>query len=143
MTVNGQIAEDLVKIFSANSSFKDLNFVLAYENEIKPTPVSAPIVAVSVKGAKIGERLTETLDTGEITETKKRELLSTMSIDIYLPYSMGGCEGHKIFDRIVTFLIFTSQMKIATASCGAADYDQSCEAIVLKTQFVFRNIISA
>lgn len=143
MTVNGQIAEDLVKTFSVNSSFTDLNFVLAYENEIKPTPVSEPIVAISVKGAKIGENLTETLDTGEITETKKRELLSTISIDIYLPYSMGGCEGHKIFDRIATSLIFASEMKIASASCGAADYDKSCEAIVLKTQFVFRNIIAA
>lgn len=143
MTINGQLAENLVQILSSNSSFTDLNFVLAYENEIKPTPVSTPIVAISVKGCKIGEKLTETLDTGEITETKKREMLSTISIDIYLPYSMGGCEGHKIFDRIATFLIFTSEMKIATANCGATDYDQSCEAIVLKTQFIFRNIIAA
>lgn len=141
MTVNGDLAESLVKVLSASPSFTDLSFVSAYENEIKPTPVSTPIVAISIKGCKIGERLTETLDTGEITETKKRELLSTISIDIYLPYSMGGCEGHKIFDRLVTFLIFTSEMKIATASCGCADYDQSCEAIVLKTQFVFRNKI--
>ncbi len=143
MTINGQLAENLVEIFSSNSSFTDLTFVMAYENEIKPTPVSKPIVAISVKGCKIGEKLTETLDTGEITETKKREMLSTISVDIYLPYSMGGCEGHKIFDRIATFLIFTSQMKITTASCGEADYDKSCEAIVLKTQFVFRNIIVA
>lgn len=143
MTINGQLAENLVKILSANSSFSDLNFVLAYENEIKPTPVSVPIVAISVKGVKIGEKLTETLDTGEISETKKREMLSTISVDIYLPYSMGGCDGHKIFDRIATFLIFASEMKITTSSCGSADYDQSCEAIVLKTQFVFRNIVAA
>ncbi len=141
MTVNGDIIGTLIKAFSSSSSFTDLRFVTAYENEIKPTPVSAPIVALSIKGCKIGKRLSETLDTGEITETKKRELLSTISIDIYLPYSMGGYEGHKIFDRLATFLIFASEMKIMTASCGAADYDKSCEAIVLKTQFVFRNII--
>lgn len=143
MTINGQIAETLVNKLSSSSAFTDLTFVMAYENEIKPTPVSMPIVAISVKGCKIGEKLTETLDTGEITETKKRELLSTISVDIYLPYSMGGCEGHKIFDRIATFIIFASEMKIATATCGAADYDKSCEAIVLKTQFIFRNIIAS
>lgn len=143
MTINGQIAENLVKNLTISSSFTDITFVMAYENDIKPTPLSKPIVAISVKECEIGPKLSETLETGEITETKKREMLSTVSIDIYLPYSMGGSEAHKIFDKIATFLIFTSQMKIIKAGCSGTDYNKSCEALVLKTYFVFRNVISA
>lgn len=142
MTINGSMAEGIVENLSANSNFSDLTFVVAYENEIKPTPVSKPIVAVSVKGCEIGERLTETLDTGEITETERREMLTTLSVDIYLPYSMGGSAGHKIFDRIATNFLFVKDLDITKSVCYETEYDKSCEAIILRTHFVFRHTIS-
>lgn len=143
MTINGQMAEGIVTNLSANSDFSDLTFVVAYENEIKPTPISKPIVAVSVKGCEIGERLTETLETGEITETESREMLTTLSVDIYLPYSMGGSEGHKIFDRIATNFLFAKDLDITKSVCYNTEYDKDCEAIVLRTYFVFKHIISS
>lgn len=143
MIINGNMADGIVTTLSANTDFDDLTFVVAYENEIKPTPISKPIVAFSVKGCEIGERLTETLDTGEVTETEAREMLTTLSADIYLPYSMGGSAGHKIFDRIATYFLFVKDLDATKAVCGNTDYDKSCEAIVLKTQFVFKHIISS
>lgn len=143
MTINGSMVDGIVTSLSENSSFSDLTFVVAYESEIKPTPIEKPIVAVSVKGCEIGERLTETLDTGEITTTKSREMLTTLSVDIYLPYSMGGIKGHKIFDRIATYFLFTKLLDITKAECGNTDYDKSSEALILKTQFVFKHIISS
>ncbi len=142
MIINGNMADGVVTTLSANTDFDDLTFVVAYENEIKPTPVSKPIVAVSVKGCEIGDRLTETLDTGEITETESRDMLTTLSVDIYLPYSMGGSAGHKIFDRIATYFLFVKDLDTAKAVCGNTDYDQSCEAIILRTYFVFKHTIS-
>lgn len=143
MIINGNMADGVVTTLSANTEFDDLTFVVAYENEIKPTPVSKPIVAISVKGCEIGDRLTKTLDTGEITETESREMLTTLSVDIYLPYSKGGSAGHKIFDRIATYFLFVKDLDTAKAVCGNTDYDKSCEAIVLRTYFVFKHTISA
>ena len=67
-------------------------------------------------------KLTETLDTGEITVTYKREMNTTLSADIYLPYSMGGSAGHKIFDRIATYLLFTKKHNISKSM----EYRESC-----------------
>lgn len=143
MTINGTLAETLVSALSVDTQFSDVSFVVAYENEIKPTPISKPIVAISVKGCDIGERIEETLDSGEITETVKRNVDTTISVDIYLPYSMGGSDGHKLFDRIATYLLYTKSYDISKAVCNEADYDSSCEAIIIRSQFVFTNIISA
>lgn len=143
MIINGTMADGVVKTLSANTDFNDLTFVVAYENEIKPTPISKPIVAISVKGCEIGDKLTETLDTGEIKETERREMLTTLSVDIYLPYSKGGSAGHKIFDRIATYFLFVKDLDTAKAVCGNTDYDKSCEAIILRSYFVFKHTISA
>lgn len=143
MTINGNMTDGLVRTLSATSEFSDLTFVVAYENGIKPTPISKPIVAVSVKGCEIGERLTETLDTGEITEIAAREMHTTLSVDIYLPYSMGGSAGHKIFDRIATYFLFGKDFDIIKSVCHETEYDKSCEAIVLRTYFVFKHTISS
>ncbi len=143
MTINGKLAETIVAELQSGSQFEDCSVVVAYENEIKPTPISKPIVAVSVKGCEIGEKLTQTLDNGEIQETNNRQMNTTLSVDIYLPYSMGGSEGHKIFDKIATFFLFTKNHNISKSVCYGTDYDSNCEAIVLRTYFVFSNTISA
>ena len=143
MTINGALAETLVSALSTDVGFSDITFVVAYENEIKPTPLNKPIVAISVKGCEIGEKLTETLENGEITVTNKRDMKTTLSADIYLPYSMGGSNGHKIFDRIATYLLFTKKHNISKSVCYNTDYDSNCEAIILRTHFVFNNTISA
>ena len=143
MTTNGTLAEAMVSSLSTDTQFSDITFVVAYENEIKPTPVSKPIVAISVKSSEIGDKLQETLETGEIKVTNKREMKTTLSADIYLPYSQGGSAGHKIFDRIATYLLFTKKHNISKSVCYNTDYDSDCEAIILRTHFIFNNTISA
>ena len=143
MTTNGTLAEAMVSSLSTDTQFSDITFVVAYENEIKPTPVNKPIVAISVKACEIGNNLQETLETGEIKTTNKREMKTTLSADIYLPYSQGGSAGHKIFDRIATYLLFTKKHNISKSVCYNTDYDSNCEAIILRTHFIFNNTISA
>lgn len=143
MTTNGTLAEAMVSSLSTDTQFSDITFVVAYENEIKPTPVNKPIVAISVKACEIGDKLQETLETGEIKTTNKREMKTTLSADIYLPYSQGGSAGHKIFDRIATYLLFTKKHNISKSVCYNTDYDSDCEAIILRTHFIFNNTISA
>ena len=142
MTTNGTLAEAMVSSLATDTQFSDITFVVAYENEIKPTPVNKPIVAISVKACEIGDKLQETLETGEIKVTNKREMKTTLSADIYLPYSQGGSAGHKIFDRIATYLLFTKKHNISKSVCYNTDYDSDCEAIILRTHFIFNNTIS-
>lgn len=138
MTVNGDIATRAVEMLSQETEqFKDITFVMAYENEIKPTPLEKPICAISVKKVRIGERDTKTLDTGEIIELKQRHIYTTLSIDIYLPYSMGGIEAHRLFDRIATYLVFERECNITEGFCTDTDYDKSCQALVLRSQFTY------
>jgi hypothetical protein len=143
MTVNANFVNFIYNDLKSNTSFSDLTFVIAHENDIKPTPLEKPIIALSPKGCVISDKLTQVSDTGEITVTKKREVKSTISVDIYLPYSMGGIEGHRIFDRIATNLLFTQNLAISGATCSEADYDTSCQAIVLKSSFIFLNVVES
>jgi hypothetical protein len=143
MNVNGTFVNFLYQCIYEDPSFSDITFVIAHENEIKPTPLEKPIVALSAKGCTIGDKIVEANASGEFITTNKREVKSKVSVDIYLPYSMGGLEGHKIFDKIATFFLFTHKMNITFASCSETDYDASCQAIVLKSIFEFTNIVEA
>ncbi len=143
MTINGNIVSEIMASLTSQGQFADLTFVVAYENDIKPIPLDKPIVALSTKGCQVGPKLTETLETGQIISTDKRELDTTMSLDIYMPYSAGGMQAHKIFDRIATYLLFDKKLDITKSTCNETECDKSCQAIVLKSQFVFHNIVSA
>ncbi len=143
MNQSGTMLESILLQVAADSQFADLNVVVAYENDIKPIPLHEPIVAFSTKGCEIGPKLTRTLDNGKIETTNEREIQTTISVDIYLPYSMGGNEAHKIFDRLATFLLFQKNYNIAKSFCYDTEYDKSCQAIVLKSNFVFYSKASA
>ena len=135
MEINsGKIVNELVGYLKANQSFKDMDFVTAYENEIKPNPVLRPICAISVEECFISEKLTNTLPSGEIVKTDKRNMELLCSLDFYVPYSMGGNGGHMLFDRVMGFLACDKKYEIVTAKCNNAVYDKLCEAIVLHSQ---------
>ena len=143
MTNNGSTVDGVLLTVSAEDRFADLKFVTAYENDIKPIPVSEPIVAFSTKGCTIGPQLTTTLDSGKIITTTDREVDTNISVDIYMPYSMGGSAAHKIFDRLATFLLYEAGYNIIKSVCYETEYDKSCQAIILKSYFVFHDVVSS
>lgn len=143
MTNNGSTIDGVLLTVSAEDRFADLKFVTAYENDIKPIPVSEPIVAFSTKGCTIGPQLTTTLDSGKIITTSDREVDTNISVDIYMPYSMGGSAAHKIFDRLATFLLYEAGYNIIKSVCYETEYDKSCQAIILKSYFVFHDVVSS
>ncbi|MBQ8766749.1 MAG: hypothetical protein IJZ16_08080 [Clostridia bacterium] len=143
MTNNGSTIDGVLLTVSAEERFADLTLVTAYENDIKPIPVSEPIVAFSTKGCVIGPQLTTTLDSGKIVATSDREVDTTISVDIYMPYSMGGSAAHKVYDRLATFLLYEAGYNIIKSVCNETEYDKSCQAIVLKSTFVFHEVVSS
>ncbi len=127
---------------SGLEEYSDLTCVIAYENDIKPTPVDEPIIAFSVKDCVIGPTLTTVEENGKIVETNEREVMSTISIDIYQPYSKGAQHALSIYERIATTLLEDTSHKVMKSECKEAEYDKTCQAIVLKSTFVFKDIIS-
>ncbi len=143
MTTNGALSATIISALKSSNIFDEFTIVEAYQSQIKPTPISNPIIAVSVKGCTLGEQITEILDTGLSNKTIKRNLNTTLSIDVYLPYTMGGSIGHQIFDKIATYLIYTKSMDILKAVSNELEHDKSCEALILRNDFVFHSVISA
>lgn len=137
MTINGDIAANAISVLSAAAELKDISFVQAYENTVKPTPLTKPIAAVSVRKCEIGDYIKKTLDTGEIVTTAIRPVDTTLSVDIYMPYSMGGLSAHRVFDRIATAVLFGGKLKALSGKCYDADYDKACQAILLRSEFLF------
>lgn len=142
MNYRGNFVQDIITTLRTSSQFNDINFVLAYENEIKPTPLKKPLVVLSVKSCEIGPKISFVNESGETTETNSRNMNTTLGVDIYLPYSSGGNEGHKIFDRIAAYLIFTKNYKISKAVCDNVNYDLDSQAITLQAYFIFYATIS-
>ncbi len=143
MTDTGNLMEEVMLTVSGEEQFSDVTAVVAYENSIKPTPLKEPIVAFSTKGCTIGPKLTTVRDTGEIVSTNNREVQTTLSMDIYMPYSKGGFYAHKLYDKLATFLMFQTKYNVIKSTCYDTEYDKSCQAIVLRSQFVFQNVASA
>lgn len=142
MEFSGKFVDYLVDDLSKKEELKSIKFVVAYENDIKPTPVTKPIAAVSVKSSEIGNRLSKTLDNGEIVFTDIRPATLVVSIDLYLPYSLGGNEGHRIFDLIVTVIAKGHNQFLSKAVCYDADYDKNSQAICVKTLFSFADSLN-
>ena len=143
MNQNGTMMDSIMLQISSEAQFLDLTFVVAYENEIKPVPLNEPIIAFSTKGCQIGPQLTKTLENGKIETISDREIDTTISMDIYMPYSRGGNEAHKIFDRLATYFLFKKNYNIIKSGCYETEYDKSCQAIILRSYFVFHNVVSS
>ncbi len=143
MTSNTNLADQIITSLNGSGLFNDCKIIKSFTNRSKPTPITTPLIAVSVKGCKISPRITEQNASGDPVETKKRTVLSTVAADIYLPYSASGSTAHTIFDKIATYLIFTKAYSITESSFGELSYDSSCQAIVLHGAFTFESIVSA
>ncbi len=129
---------DVFYAVSSLESFSETTCVIAYDNNIKPTPVLEPIIAFSVKGCSVGPQLTKVEDNGKVVVTTDREVETTISIDIYQPYTKGGQHALALYEKIATALIFNSQQKVVKSVCQEAEYDKSCQAIVVKSTFIFK-----
>ena len=81
MTVNANFVNFVYSCLKGDPIFNDLTFVIAHENDIKPTPLEKPIVALSPKGCVIGDKLTQTNDNGEIIVDALFEILHSKKLE--------------------------------------------------------------
>ena len=113
----------------------DFKVILGYVNDIKPVPVTKPIVAVSLKECDIGKRKIVINDLGEEQETLQRDVSTNVSVDIYLPYAYKQSLGIQIFDEITHCLFNHELLNISEASCEEAHYDVASQTILIRSSF--------
>lgn len=142
MISTGTLAKDIVSKLSAAPILADVRFVVAYDNLIKPTPMSKPFVAISVKGCEVGPRLEYPMEGGGIFISTARKASFTIGGDIFVPFSMDGSIIHDVFDRLSTFFMLTASYDIVSVKCSEAEYDNNYEAVILRAQFVFEEVLS-
>lgn len=69
------------------------------------------------------------------------------SLDLFnvaeMKFTCGKGMEIKFFDRIATYLLFTKKHNISKTVYYNTDYDSDCEAIILRTHFIFNNTVSA
>lgn len=120
-------AHQLISEMSESVNFKNVTFTSDYEYGAKPTPITSPIISVTVKGCEIGEK----------DETNNRTVNLTIGADIYVPFNSNYKYVYSFFENIVNFLMSSNPHPITKVTCGDVTYDKSCEALVIKSSFVF------
>ena len=139
MTSNTSLIDDTISVLTESGLFENCKIVKAFETKVKEVPLTQPIIAISIKECTISERL----ETEDGIITKKRDVLSSLSTDIYLPLSVDSTVAFSIFDKIATHLIFTKAYSIAEAEFENLRYDSKSQAIILPAHFVFKSTVSA
>ena len=136
---------DILGFLSSQTEItRNCELTLAYENEIKPTPMKKAIVALGVEKMTVGDYLTETAADGSVTVTSNRQADLVLKISIFAPYSYGSYETHKILDRIVTAMLYrkscTRSQAVRAAVCiMCAIRGLSCSTHILRSARFFPN----
>lgn len=139
MTVAYTLIKQLLFILKEDAFYKDMELVAAYENEIKPYPVTKPILAFAIQSQKIGDRLIDVAADGTQTLSHRRPIETTCKVSIFVPYESGTREPYRIADHLYSFLLFQGSLDAPDCRYADCNYVRDCGALVLHTQFTVRS----
>lgn len=135
MNCTSALPTEIVAFLSSQSGLSNITFTVAYENDIKPTPLKKPIVAISIEKSSIGARKTVVADNGLSSLTNDRDVNVKIKIGFYVPYSLGAYGCYELFDKVMTALLFTYDKKITSAECADVSYVRDTGGLVLDSYF--------
>lgn len=129
---------NLLRVLKENAFFSDMDLVAAYENEIKPYPVTRPILAFSVQSQSVGDRLIDIAADGAQTKSNRRTVETVFKVSIFVPYESGTREAYHIADYLYSTLLFQTTFSIVACKYADCNYVRDCGALVLNTTFTMR-----
>ena len=118
--------------------FENITLTTAYENDIKPYPVTQPIIAFAVDKVTVGDRLVEIGADGAQTVSNTRVLECVIKASIFVPYDSGAEEVYRLADYLFSMLLFRSNFYIPATHFYDSNYVRECGALVLETDFTLR-----
>lgn len=139
MTVSYMLVKQLLFLLKEDAFYKEMELVAAYENDIKPYPVTHPILAFSIQSQKIGDRLIDVAADGTQTKSYRRTVDTTCKVSIFVPYASGTREAYRIADHLYSFLLFHGSLDVPDCRYADCNYVRDCDALVLHTQFTYRS----
>ena len=119
--------------------FENITLTTAYENDIKPYPVTQPIIAFAVDKVTVGDRLVEIGADGAQTVSNTRVLECVIKASIFVPYDSGAEEVYRLADYLYSMLLFQSNFDIPITHFYDSNYVRECGALVLETDFTLRH----
>ncbi len=138
MNVPHTFIRKIIPVLKNDPFFENVILTTAYENEIKPYPVTQPIIAFAMDKHTVGERQIVVNTDGSQTLSKKRIAESVVKASIFVPYDSGPDEGFRLADYLYTHLLFESELDIIGCRYYDSKYVRECGALVLETDFTLR-----
>ncbi len=133
--------KNMLTVLKELPSFKNVTLTTAYESDIKPYPVTQPILAFSVKKITVGERQIIVHEDGSEELSKNRKVDAVYKVDIFVPYDSGATECFRLFESLYSYLLFSTELSISNCHCYDSEYVRDCGALVLETDFTLSAVI--
>lgn len=143
MNCTGSLPTEIVAFLNSQNNLSDIIFTVAYENDIKPTPLEKPIVAISIERSSIGARKTIIADDGLSSLTNDRDAAVKIKVGFYVPYSKGANGCYELFDKVMTTLLFTYDKTISAAECANVSYVRDTGGLVLESYFTVTKVVNS
>ncbi|MEG0546119.1 MAG: hypothetical protein RR552_02915 [Oscillospiraceae bacterium] len=143
MNTSGTLPATMVTYLKSCAEFNNIDIFVAYDNSTKPVPIVKPIVTVCTKGVEISEKVNQTGADGKVYVSDKRNVKTTISIAIHMPYEKGANEAFLLFDKIYSKLLFVYNTSVLTALCTGAEYIREYGAIVLNSELSVAALVSS
>lgn len=143
MNCTSSLPTEIVSFLNSQTNLADIIFTVAYENDIKPTPLQKAIVAISVEKSTIGSRKTVVADDGLSSLTNDRDTSVKIKVGFYVPYSKGANGCYELFDKVMTALLFTYDKNISQAECYDVSYVRDTGGLVLESYFTVTKVVNS
>lgn len=135
MNMASSTISKMLSVLKNLSSLADVTLTTAYESDIKPCPVTKPILAFSVKKVTVGAQQNIVNEDGSEELSKNRKIDAVYKVDIFVPYDSGATECFRLFDLLYSYLLFSTDLHISSCHCYDSEYVRDCGALVLETDF--------
>ncbi|MGN0571393.1 MAG: hypothetical protein ACI4K9_04355 [Candidatus Fimenecus sp.] len=142
MNVSHTFIKKLISVLQKDTFFENITLTTAYENDIKPYPVTQPIIAFAMDKHAVGERQVTIGEDGAETLSENRIAESVIKTTFFVPYDSGADECFRLADYLYSQLLFNSEFDIANCRYYDSNYVRECGALVLETDFTLRQVVS-
>lgn len=139
MNIPHTVIRKILLLIKNDPFYENVTLTTAYENEIKPSPVTQPIIAFAMDKHTVGDRQIIVNSDGSQTLSKNRIAESVIKASIFVPYDSGAEAGYLLADYLYSYLLFNTELGIVGCRYYDSNYVRDCGALVLETDFTIRH----